>query len=159
MEPQGDPLEVYWEAAFRIPARRKRQRWARLSELPPLERLFAQQVIAEDTSSVDSDRYYRNGQPCIPPDLQARARRLMDPWISEWLEPHEIEGWLAIGMRSAEVAAACKRAGVTPAMLMRPYCIPGKPLCGGSVTLKGALDRQLATVEEIRAELVRTGLL
>ncbi|MDT0467590.1 hypothetical protein [Streptomyces gibsoniae] len=136
------------------PRPRSRTPWIRIADLPSLERLFARRYVASETTSlrrVNPDR--------LPPDVHRRIQREARSWGDHFFDDRETAAWLAIGVLDPQTAAQCRAAGISTDMLLLPFRIPGKAQHEGKLTLKQALDCQAASVEEIRMELVRTGVL
>ncbi|QMU67093.1 hypothetical protein [Streptacidiphilus sp. P02-A3a] len=137
------------------PRPRDRTPWVRIAELPPLEQLFARRYVEEESrvswKRVNPDR--------LPPDAHARVQFHARSWGEQFFDDRETTAWLAVGVLDPRTAARCREAEITPGMLLLPFAIPGKAQHEGKLTLKKALDCQAATVEGVRADLVRTGVL
>ncbi|MGW3118258.1 hypothetical protein ACWDBW_14145 [Streptomyces sp. NPDC001107] len=94
----------------------------------------------------------------LPKLEQLCARRYVERENSITVDRQTAQ-WLEIGVFSPRTAQECCAAGITPDMLLRPFRMAGKPLHEGQLALKQALDCQEVSAEEIRLELMRTGVL
>lgn len=138
------PKEEGWAAAVPRQARRDQPvRTIAVSKLAPLEQLIAR--TRGEGSRVTESR------------LQL-IRAEVHPWAAHWFTDKDAAPWVALRVRAAD-ASRFRQLGITPELLLLPFRMAGRALGGGTMTYLMAFLRQDVTVEEIHAELVRTGRL
>lgn len=114
-----------------------------VKDLAPLERLMAEHSEMGPRISVQSLAY-----------LRMKAKE----WARKWFTDRTAAPWLALRM-SPEQARECVMLGISPEMMKLPFRMPGRALCGGTLTYRTALARGLCTIPEIGEEFMRTGRL
>lgn len=142
--PTGDMTIA--QAAERAGANRDRRRdspLVRVATLPGMERVIVEQ---------DYNR------PTIRQNVLQIVREEVNRWAAYYFTPDELREWRPTGLGPA-VSRQCTQHGITAAMLDLPLTMPGKPHGRGTITNRLALLRELATVEELAAELARTGVI
>lgn len=149
--------------------------------LPPLEKVLAQYELAERHRL---DPLSRRPDDRIPPEEHNRIHEDARRWSGHYFDDKEVAAWLAVGIansavaarwvqnrctpsiarrwlavdvRSPDLAGALAEAGVTPELLEVPYEVPGKAHYGGGKAIKHALLLGDVSVQEVRTELGRLG--
>jgi len=131
-----------WTAAVPRQARRDQpHRTVAVRDLAPLERLIART---------------RDEGPRITESRLKLIRAEAHPWAAQWFTPTEAAPWIALHVSAADARWFCKL-GVTPEMLQLPFRMPGRAQGGGTMTHLVAFLRRDVTIDEIHAELIRTG--
>jgi hypothetical protein len=140
--PELAPGRAGWAAAVPRQARGGQPtRTVAVSDLAPLERLVAKD-LAEG--------------PRIPEHRLELIKTMARAWAAQWFTDKDAAPWLALRVRPAD-ARQCRELGITPEMMQLPFRMPGRALCGGTLTYLTAFLRGDVTIPEIRDELARTG--
>lgn len=135
------PRREGWATVPRQARRDQPSRTVAVRDLAPLERLIARA---------------RDEGPRITESRLELIRAEAHPWAAEWFTPTEAAPWIALRVSAADARRFCKL-GITPEMLRLPFRMPGRAQGGGTMTYLIAFLRRDVTIDEIHAELVRTG--
>jgi hypothetical protein len=130
-----------WATAAPRQARRDPPRTVAVRDLAPLERLIARA---------------RDEGPRIMETRLELIRAEARPWAAQWFTDKEAAPWITLRISAADARRFCKL-GITADMLHLPFRMPGRAQAGGTMTYLIAFLRRDVTIDEIRAELVRTG--
>jgi hypothetical protein len=98
----------------------------------------------------------RDEPPRIPELRVELIRSIAHGWAAQWFTDKTAAPWLTLHVLPADARQFCQL-GITPEMLKLPCRMPGRALCGGTLTYLTAFLRRDITIMDIRDELVRTG--